>query len=173
MRTEIRNLYIDGYTAKEIAEILCRSECSVKKFISRNLKDFKKVHEKQKLLKKGLKKLDELEYIKQRYIEGYSSSEIAILLNKSYGYIRNYICENLTSYRREHRKSRSLNKEIKKVVASMANSYISDSAMLKQNRQSYNYDKNNNLEFDETTRSARPSGLPKKIYRRNFILENR
>lgn len=169
MKNRVRELYIKGYSAKQIADELQKSESSIKMFINRNLKDFKKVHEEQKKIKEGLKKLDEFEFIKSKYIEGYNAKEIAMILGKSHGHIRNYISKNLKEYGFQHRKARDLNKEIKKVVRSMNNSFMSDSSLLKQNRQSYRYDRNYNIEFDEPTRSARPSDAPKKFYRRNSI----
>lgn len=170
MRYKIRELYIKGYSAKEIADKLEKSESSVKMFISRNLKDFKKVHQEQLRIRKGIKKLNQFDFIKEKYLEGYNAKEISIILNLKHGYIRNYISENFRQYGHQHRKSRDLNKNIKKVVSSMANSYMSNSSLLRQNRQSYKYDKNDNIEFDETTRSARPADMPKKFYRKNSII---
>lgn len=169
MKNRVRELYINGYSVKQIADELKKSEGSIKMFINRNLKDFKKVHEEQKRLRKGLERLDEFEYIKEKYIEGYNAKEIAIILDKSHGHIRNYISINLKEYGFKHRKARDLNREIKKVVRYMNNSFMSDSSLLKQNRQSYKYDKNFNIEFDEKTRSSRPGDAPKKYYRRNSI----
>jgi len=45
-------MYLDGYTTKEIAKELNKSEGSVKMFIRRNLKGFQKVHKKQMEIKK-------------------------------------------------------------------------------------------------------------------------
>ena len=170
MKNKIRELYIKGYSVKEIAVELKRSEGSVKMFITRNLKDFKKVHQEQLRIRKGIKKLSQFDFIKEKYLEGYNAKEIATMLNLKHGYIRNYISENFKQYGHKHRKARDLNKTIKKVVSSMANSYMSNSSLLRQNRQSYKYDKKGNIEFDETTRSARPSDMPKKFYRKNCII---
>lgn len=171
MKDKIRELYIKGYSAKQISAELKKSEGSIKMFIKRNFKDFKKVHEEQKRIREGLKKLNESEYIKEKYVEGYNAKEIANILGKSHGHIRNYISKNLLKkYGFQHRKARDLNKDIKKAVRSFNNSFMSDSALLKQNRQSYKYDKNYNIEFNEDTRSARPDDAPKKYYRRNSII---
>lgn len=170
LKNKVRELYIKGYSAREIAEKLQKSEGSIKMFINRNFKDFKKVHEEQKKIREGLKKLNKFEFIKAKYIEGYNAKEIATILDESHGHIRNYISQNLKKYSFEHRKARDLNKNIKKVVRSMNNSFMSDASLLKQNRQSFKYDKNYNIEFDEETRSARPDDVPKKFYRRNSIM---
>ncbi len=46
----------------------------------------------------------------------------------------------------------------------MNRQYMDDNSLLKMNRQSFNYDKNYNLIFDEE-RGKRPNDLPKKIKR--------
>ncbi|MEF9991314.1 MAG: hypothetical protein RR835_02355 [Peptostreptococcaceae bacterium] len=170
MRNRIRELYITGYSVSEIAAELKRKEGSVKMFINRNLKDFKKVHDEQKRIREGLKKIDDFEFIKEKYIEGYNAKEIALILEKSHGYIRNYISKNLKEYGFKHRKARDLNNEIRKAVKSLNNSIMSNSAILKQNRQSYRYDKKYNIEFDEQSRSAKPDDMPKKFYRKSSIV---
>ena len=45
----------------------------------------------------------------------------------------------------------------------MNNSFISNSSLLKYNRQSYKYNKNNNLVFNEE-RGRKPIDLPKTYY---------
>lgn len=170
MKDKVKELYLKGYSAKEIAVELKKSESSVKMFISRNLKEFNKLHKEQSKLKKDLVQLNEFESIKKLYLKGYNAKEIAKLRSVTHGYMRIYISQNLKEYGREHRKARDLNKTIRTVVSNMTNSYMSNSALLRQNRQSYRYDKNENIEFDESTRSAKPADAPKKFYRSNSIV---
>lgn len=170
MKNKVRELYIKGYSAKEIAVELNRKEGSIKMFINRNLKEFKKVHEEQSKIRKGLQKEDKFASIKDLYLKGYNAKEIAHMVKKSHGHIRNYISRNLSSYRFEHRKARDLNKSIIKAINTMNNSYMSDKSFLRLNRQSYNYDRKGNLEFDEVTRGTRPTDVPKKIYRKSSII---
>lgn len=169
MRDKIREMYLAGYTAKEIAKELNKSEGSVKMFISRNLKGFEKIHEKQIEIKKGLLKINKLERIKKLYLQGLNAKEIANILKDSHGYIRNIISENFKEFRKEHIKARDLNKSIIRAINRTNNNYMSDIALMKQNRQSFRYDKNGNLEFDEENRANKPNDLPKKIYIKNVI----
>ena len=169
MRDNIREMYLAGYTVKEIAKELNKSEGSVKMFISRNLKGFEKVHKKQIEIKKSILKTNKLDRIKQLYVQGLNAKEIANILGESHGHIRNTINQNLKEFRKEHIKSRDLNKSIIKTVKRMNNSYMSDLSLLKQNRQSFKYDKNNNLEFDKENRESKPADIPNKIYMRNIV----
>lgn len=164
MRSKIKQLYLEGYSAKEIAYKVCKTEVSVRKFISRNLKEFSKLHKEQLEIRQNKKKVASTEKIKQLYLKGYNAKEIADILNLSHGHIRNFISVNLRERSQEHRKSRDLNKSIIKSINNMNNSYISNAAFLKQNRQSYKYNKNNNLVFDEDTRGTRPTDVPKTFY---------
>lgn len=169
MKTRIKRLYLEGYTAKEIALAVNKSEGSVKMFIKRNLNEFKKLHKEQKELRACLDKQDQFNKIKELYLKGYNAKEIAKLLELSHGHIRNYISENLKGYGFEHRKARDLNKSIIKAINSTNNSYISNVSFLRQNRQSYKYDRNGNLAFDESTRGTRTIDVPKKFYKKNAI----
>lgn len=169
MRDKIRQMYLDGYTTKEIAKELNKSEGSVKMFIRRNLKGFQKVHKKQMEIKKSISKTNKLDRIKQLYVQGLNAKEIANILDESHGSIRNTIHLNFKEFRKEHIKSRDLNKAIIKAVKRMNNSYMSDLSLLKQNRQSFKYDKNNNLEFDQENRANKPNDIPNKIYLKNIV----
>lgn len=170
MKNKIKELYLKGYSAREIADELEKKEGSIKMFINRNLKEFNKLHKEQSKLRKALQNLNEFEAIKELYLKGYNAKEIAMLRNVTHGYMRGYISQNLKKYSFEHRKARDLNKSIIKAINTMNNSYMSNQSFLRQNRQSYNYDKKGNLEFDEVTRGTRPTDVPKKIYRKSNII---
>lgn len=169
MRDKIREMYLAGYTVKEIAKELDKSEGAVKMFIRRNVKGFEKVHKKQMEIKKSLLKTNRLDRIKQLYVQGLNAKEIANILGESHGHIRNTINLNFKEFRKEHVKSRDLNKAIIKTVKRTNNSYMSDLSLIKQNRQSFKYDKNNNLEFDQENRENKPADVPNKIYMRNIV----
>ena len=169
MRDKIREMYLDGYTTKEIAKELNKSEGSVKMFIRRNLKGFEKIHKKQLEIKKCMLKTNRLDRIKTLYVKGFNAKEIANILNESHGHIRNTINLNFKEFRNEHIKARDLNKSILKTVRRMNNSYMSYLSLIKQNRQSFKYYKNDNLEFDKENRENKPADIPKKIYIRNII----
>lgn len=168
MREKIQQLYIEGYSAKEIAYKLGKTEVSVKKFISRNLKQFKQIHNEYRELRQSNTN-ENIDKIQKLYLKGYNAKEIGKLMCLSHGYIRNLISKHLKEYGQEHRKARDLNKSIIKAINTINNSYIGNSALLKQNRQSYIYNKNDNLVFDEETRGTRPDDIPKVFYKRNSM----
>lgn len=169
LKAKIKELYLLGHSSKQIADILGKKDATIRKFINRNLKEFDKLHEEKAKLIRANTKLDVKEKIKELYLKGYNAKEIAKMLQKSHGYIRNLISTNLRECSKDHRKARDLNKSIINAINSMNNSYISDASLLRQNRQSYKYDKNFNLVFDEESRSTRPHDVPKKFYRREAI----
>ena len=103
------------------------------------------------------------EHIKILYTKGYNAKEIAELLVYTHSYMREYISKNLSEYKIEHKKNRVIKKEMIRAVDNMNNSYISNSAILEWNRQSYDYNENGNIVFNEK-HGARPLDLPKTFY---------
>ena len=91
------------------------------------------------------------------------NKEIAELLVYTHSYMREYISKNLSEYKIEHKKNRVIKKEMIRAVDNMNNSYISNSAILEWNRQSYDYNENGNIVFNEK-HGARPLDLPKTFY---------
>lgn len=158
----IKNFYIEGHTSKEISEKLDIKYDSLKKYINRNLKEYKQINAKNKALKKHIK-------IKELYLKGYNAKEIAEILNFSHKYMREYISKNLKEYKLENMKNREINRTIIKAINSMNNSFIGNSALLKWNRQSYDYNENGNLVFNEN-RGIRTNDLPKTYYKRHGII---
>ena len=168
---DIKDLYVSGYNAKEIADELGCKHPNVQKYIQRNLKEFKDNHKKNRLKKEGYKKQIHKEYIKTLYIKGYTAKEIAELLGFTHSYMREYISKNLSEYKIEHKKNRAIKKEMIKAVNNMNNSYIGNSAILDWNRQSYDYNENGNIVFNEK-HGARPLDLPKTYYKRDSVIVN-
>lgn len=101
--------------------------------------------------------------VKELYLKGYNAKEISNLLNEKHDTIRRCINRNFADLKFENRKARDLNKDMRRAVDNMNNSFISNSSLLKYNRQSYRYNKNGNLVFDER-RGKRPADLPKTYY---------
>lgn len=165
MKDKIKELYIGGYNSKEISLKVCKTESAIKQYISRNLKEFRNIHNENRN-KRTLEAVSQKrEQIKNLYLKGYNSKEISDIMCLSHGYIRNLISKHFREYRDEHKIIRDNNKSIKKAVKTMNNSYINNTALLKFNRQSYIYNKNNNLVFDES-RGSRPEDLPKTFYKK-------
>ncbi|WP_290063341.1 hypothetical protein [Paraclostridium bifermentans] len=118
--------------------------------------------------KKKLSRKEKLKKIGEYYEQGYTSKQIASILQTTDCSIRQSICRNFSHLKEVHENNKKLNHEGRILIEERCKKFISDSALLKLNRQSYNYDKNYNLVFNENEkRGAIPSGLPSKYMRTN------
>lgn len=108
--------------------------------------------------------------IKELYINGYNSKEISNITGFTQDSIKKCISRNFQEYKFIHRENRQIKKDSLKAINKMNRQYMDDSSLLKMNRQSFNYDKNYNLIFDEE-RGKRPNDLPKKIKRVVWLIE--
>lgn len=112
--------------------------------------------------------------VKELYAKGYNAKEIAKILkgrgqiNIKSDTVQRCINRNFYKLKSEHLKNRNINKDIKKSIDNMNNSFMSNSSLLKMTRQRYNYNKNGNLVFDESA-GKRPYDLPKTYYIRDKI----
>lgn len=111
------------------------------------------------------------EKIKRMYIMGLNYDEIADRLNYNKSSVRSCINRNFSNFRFEHRKNRDLNKSMIKAINQENNSFIGNRALLKWNRQSFNYNKNGNLVFNER-RGKRPKDLPKSFSKKDGMINN-
>ncbi|MEG0857401.1 MAG: hypothetical protein RSB77_03555 [Bacilli bacterium] len=116
--------------------------------------------------KKKLSRKEKLQKIGDLYEQGYTSKQIASILKSTDCSIRQTICRNFSHLKEVHDNNKKFNHENRMLIEKTYKQFISDSALLKQNRQSYNYDKNYNLVFNEK-RGAIPNGLPSKYMRTN------
>jgi hypothetical protein len=107
--------------------------------------------------------------VRELYVKGYNAKEISSILSKikevdiKSDTVQRCINRNFSDLKLNHTKARNLNKDIKRSIDIMNNSFMSNSSLLKYNRQSYKYNKNGNLVFDEE-RGKRPNDLPKNFY---------
>lgn len=161
---KVKELYIDGYGAKEIANLLNDNYDRVRQYINRHLKEYKNVHLENKSTIMN-------ENIKNLYIRGYTAKEISQITNTSYATIRKHISLNLSTHKKEHLENKNRNREIIKAIDNMNNSYIPNSSFLSWNRQSYDYNKNGNLVFNEN-RGNRPKDVPKTFYQKDGAINN-
>ncbi|MFY0890652.1 terminase gpP N-terminus-related DNA-binding protein [Clostridioides difficile] len=83
---KIKDLYLKGYRAKEIATTLEIGYESVRKYIVRNCKDLKEIH------KKNSNSI--IEEIRKLYSKGYNAKEIAHVLHKNIDMIEKNIIRN-------------------------------------------------------------------------------
>ncbi len=169
MKEKIKELYIKGYTSFEISDILNISNNTIRATVNRNLKDCRDIHNKNKSERDFLKKEELNNHIKSLYLKGYNAKEIAGFLKFNHKYMREYISENLKKYKLEHVKNRNINKSIMKSIDGMNNMYMANSSFLNWNRQSYDYNKNGNIVFNEN-RGARVKDVPKAFYKREGIV---
>ena len=168
MDDKIKKLYMNGFTYIEIAKQLNTSEIKIKHIIDIRLNNYKELHLRNKLKRDNLYKSCNFD-IKDLYVVGYNAREIANKLGHKYENVqkyiqmREYISKNLSEYKIEHKKNRVIKKEMIRAVDNMNNSYISNSAILEWNRQSYDYNENGNIVVNEK-HGARPLDLPKTFY---------
>lgn len=98
------------------------------------------------------------------YRSGLTSKQISCIIKASDVAIRKCISRHFVEYKSEHEENRKLIKESNSIIEKTYKRFISDQALLKQNRQSYMYDENYNLIFDNS-RGEIPNGLPAKYMR--------
>lgn len=107
------------------------------------------------------------ERIESLYKKGLSASEISERLESiSVSSVQKYITRNFKHLRDIHKENRKTRQDSLRILREQEKRIISDSALLRYNRQSYNYDKDYNLVFNEK-RGAIPDGLPSKYMRTN------
>ena len=104
------------------------------------------------------------EEVKKHYINGFTAIQIANKVGATVASVEKCISRNLKDYKEEHLINKRWKMETLKVLDKNNDKCISDFSLLKMNRQSYNYDSNYNLIFNEE-RGARPNDVPKKIKR--------
>lgn len=107
------------------------------------------------------------EIVETLYKKGLSASDISERLEHiSASTIQKCITRNFQHLKETHKENRKMRQENLRILKYQEKKFISDSALLKYNRQSYNYDKDYNLIFNEK-RGAIPDGLPSKYMRTN------
>ena len=162
MDDKIKKLYMNGFTYIEIAKQLNTSEIKIKHIIDIRLNNYKELHLRNKLKRDNLYKSCNFD-IKDLYVVGYNAREIANKLGHKYENVQKYIQRNLKEFKEINKQNRVIKKEMIRAVDNMNNSYISNSAILEWNRQSYDYNENGNIVFNEK-HGARPLDLPKTFY---------
>lgn len=108
--------------------------------------------------------------VKRLYIKGYNAKEISNILyernneNTKSDTIQKCINRNFSELKSEHRKARDSNKKIKRAIDIKNNAYMSNHSLLKYNRQSYSYNQNGNLVFNNKG-GKKPADIPKTFYK--------
>ncbi|SCJ52180.1 Uncharacterised protein [uncultured Clostridium sp.] len=95
------------------------------------------------------------------YKDGLTSKQISCIVKASDDAIRKCISRHFIEYKSEHEENKKLIKESNLLIEKTYKRFISDQALLKQNRQSFIYDEKFNLIFD-SSRGEIPNGLPAK-----------
>lgn len=96
--------------------------------------------------------------VKELYMRGLNAKEIAIKLNAKSDTVQRCINRNFSKYKLIHTENRANYKSIVGSINYMNRKFISDSSLLKWNRQSYNYNEKYDLVFDEN-RGAKPGDI--------------
>lgn len=159
---EVKRLYEMGYVAREIAEQLDERVDTVRYQIHKKFKDSRDTHRLNKEKNRPGDKIKDL------YVKGYNVVEISKVLKLDKNNVKMHVSRNLSLFKDQHEKVRKENEEIKRVVSKMSKNYMNDYSLLKMNRQSYDYDKNYDLVYNEKSRGIRPCDLPKK-YKKEVI----
>lgn len=159
---EVKRLYEMGYVAREIAEQLDERVDTVRYQIHKKFKDSRDTHRLNKEKNRPGDKIKDL------YVKGYNVTEISKVLKLDKNNVKMHVSRNLSSFKDQHDKVRKENEEIKRVVSKASKNYMNDYSLLKMNRQSYDYDKNYDLVFNEKSRGIRPCDLPNK-YKKEVI----
>ncbi|MBZ0660725.1 hypothetical protein KWL79_018590, partial [Clostridioides difficile] len=94
---KIKDLYLKGYRAKEIATTLEIGYENVRKYIVRNCKDLKEIH------KKNSNSI--IEEIRKLYSKGHNAKEIAHVLHKNIDMIEKNIIRNCEDLKKIHKKN--------------------------------------------------------------------
>ncbi|MCC0732117.1 MULTISPECIES: hypothetical protein [unclassified Clostridioides] len=96
-KDKIRNLYLQGYTAKEISTLLKVNFESVRKCISRNFNHLKEIHKKNS---------DSIiDKVKELYSKGYNAKKIAVILGEDSNTINLCIYRNCGDLKKIHKKN--------------------------------------------------------------------
>ncbi|MCJ8341623.1 MAG: hypothetical protein MJH09_02040 [Cetobacterium sp.] len=108
------------------------------------------------------------EKVKEKYLAGYNSTEIAKMLSSKEkivkkSTVKKCISRNFSDLKNIHLKNRSELKLISKAYDNELNSYIIEREFINFNRNSYIYNKNFNLKFNEEHGVA-TNGTPKTFY---------
>ncbi|HBF5866272.1 sigma-70 region 4 domain-containing protein [Clostridioides sp. ZZV14-6044] len=96
-KDKIKDLYLKGYNAKEIAITLEVSYERVRKYISRNYKDLKAIHKKNSN--------SVIEEIKELYSKGYNAKEISHILHKNIDMVEKNISRKCVDLKKLHKKN--------------------------------------------------------------------
>lgn len=152
----IKNLYILGNTAIDIAKEIGEKNETIKKIIDRNFKqEFYEKHLKNRNINQ--------EKIKQLYIDGYTDSQIAKKLKEvKEDTIKKFINRNLGEFNEQHLKNRTKRKEIQEVSRALMNEstkYLGTPQLLKWCNSGFERDSKGNSRFKKGI-GARPIDLP-------------
>lgn len=163
MKDIIKQLYLKGHNEKEIFSII-KSNLYVDTEFNFKIENIEQYINKDLVKYKRNYRSMRLQRIKILYSNGYNYKEISKLIKDNTNTIKSFIFRNCQSERVNHLYNRRENKYIKKAIDNTNNSYISNSSLLKQNRQAYTYNKNLNITFDEKVNGVRTIDTPKTFY---------
>lgn len=157
----IKNLYINGYTAKEIADILNLKADNVKKIIQNNFKDLKEEHEFQ------LNERRNIENIKMLYLKGYNSIEISKMLNIKSVNVQRIIQRKFQALKQINEHNFFLRKEVEKVLNYENSRFIGDSQLVKKNINVYDTNLAGDRVLNKKNGYIYTSDMPVKLINEN------
>ena len=156
----IKNLYINGYTIKEIADILNLKADNVKKIIQNNFKDLKEEHEFQLNERRNID-------IRKLYINGYTIKEIADILNLKADNVKKIIQYNFKNLKHINEEKLLLRKEVEKVLNYENSRFIGDSQLVKKNINVYDTNLAGDRVLNKKNGYIYTSDMPVKLINEN------
>lgn len=104
--------------------------------------------------------------VKELYIKGFNAKEIAVKLDAKSDTVQRCINRNFSKHKLIHLQNRANYKSIISSINYQNKKHMSDSSLLRWNRQSYNYNEKYDLVFDEKTRGLKPGDM-------NSVIKNK
>lgn len=111
------------------------------------------------------------ERVKELYLQGYNSVDIAIILDCKSDTVRQCIHRNFKEFKNSHLANKIRNKEIDRITKHEAKQYMSDTAFIKKNRSIYKTTLDGDIVIDVSVAPVVSFDTPKKLKNENSIKE--
>lgn len=105
----------------------------------------------------------DIEKVKEKYLEGYNSSQIARTLKCKPSTVRQCIHRNLKEFRKSNEAEKIRKKEVDRITRQESKNYISDKDFVKRNRSIYKTNKNGDIVLNKDVASIVTFDTPKRL----------
>lgn len=107
------------------------------------------------------------EKIKELYLKGHTSNQIAKILNCNSGKIRVYIHRNLKSNKTLHESEKIYRKEVDRITRHESKQFMSDKDFIKRNRSIYITKENGDIVIDKKVAGVVTFDTPRRLSNEN------